>query len=68
MGKKILTLIEFKNKNGHCDVPCTYKDKLQLGTWIATQRIQREKLSSERKKRLNEIGFTWSFCDNKKAA
>src|SRR5262245_5286835 len=48
-------------KHNHCDVPALYKspDGYALGTWASFQRVSQDKLSSERKARLNALGFDW---------
>lgn len=55
-------LTEFKKEYGHCDVPRDFaKDNKQLGFWVAHQRsfYKKGKLSQERIKKLNELGFTF---------
>lgn len=55
----------FKERFGHCDVPVQFSENRQLGVWVFTQRRTRKigKLSSERVRRLNEIGFTWDAVE-----
>lgn len=61
-------LIEFKNLNGHCNVPKNYKANLALGIWIAEQRAKYKKtmqgrrscMTKERIQALEKIGFVWS--------
>ena len=54
-------LLKFKRRNGHCCVPTFHKEgDLKLGYWVATQRRNKRKMSSERRSRLNKIGFLWS--------
>jgi hypothetical protein len=53
-------LIAYEAKHGHCNVPTGS----QLGNWVGTQRGAYKgqgsaKLSAERIKRLDEIGFDW---------
>ncbi|HTJ48854.1 MAG TPA: helicase associated domain-containing protein [Cyclobacteriaceae bacterium] len=54
-------LAEFKKKYGHARVPQYFKDNKKLGNWVSRQRRSNTegKLSKEKKKRLNEIGFLW---------
>jgi hypothetical protein len=52
-------LKNFKAENGHCQVPRHYEDNLQLGLWVSKQRSKRHKISPERKRLLDQIGFTW---------
>src|SRR5262249_55247824 len=49
----------------HCRVPAQYKtpDGYPLGNWVVFQRVPRNKLSSERKARLDVLGFDWAPHD-----
>ncbi|GFH44358.1 hypothetical protein CTEN210_00832 [Chaetoceros tenuissimus] len=70
-GKKVLSfeerfnaLIEFKSKHGHCNVPRAYKADDNLGQWVDSIRSMKSgrrvyKLSNERIKKLENIGFRW---------
>ena len=54
-------LLKFKQREGHCRVPAYYRMcDLKLGYWVATQRRNRRQMSTERRRRLNKIGFVWS--------
>jgi hypothetical protein len=54
-------LVEFKRKNGHCNVPQRYKEEASLGKWVGTQRVNyaKNKIPPARKVLLDEIGFVW---------
>ncbi len=54
-------LVEFKNNNGHCNVPQRWPVNQRLGIWVSNQRRRwkEKQLTEERIKRLNELGFTW---------
>ena len=54
-------LEEFREAEGHCNVPVRYKKNPGLGRWVDNQRClyQKGKLEPEREKRLNELGFCW---------
>lgn len=56
--KKLKT---FKRKHGHCCVPYNYRSDPTLGNWVKRQRDTyfRERLSDERMKVLNSLGFVW---------
>jgi hypothetical protein len=44
----------------HCNVPKMHKEKgFPLGIWVSEQRVNKDKMSSERRQRLDEIGFVW---------
>ncbi len=62
-------LAEYKNKNHHCNVPQRYVEDPELGTWVANQRtyFRKEKLSKERIKKLEDIGFAWNPADAKRS-
>lgn len=54
-------LVNFKNREGHCIVPLNHnEDGIKLGNWVSTQRLNKKSpLTEDRKKRLNDIGFSW---------
>ena len=54
-------LLKYKEIHGDCLVPTTYEadDGVRLGAWVRYQRTQKERLSRERRRRLNDIGFVW---------
>jgi superfamily II DNA or RNA helicase len=54
-------LKKFKEENGHCRVP----QRSALGQFVANMRKDRkaEKLSAERVRKLNEIGFAWDALE-----
>jgi hypothetical protein len=56
-------LLKFKRRKGHCCVPTFHRDgDLQLGWRVATQRRNQKKMSAERRKRLNKMGFEWRIA------
>jgi hypothetical protein len=65
--KGFAALLAFKAREGHCNVPQRHIEQgFRLGTWVNSRRTNKNKLSDERKKRLDEIGFVWS--EQRKAA
>jgi superfamily II DNA or RNA helicase len=56
-------LLAYKRKHGHCNVPQKWKENPKLASWVGTQRLawKKGKLSQERIKRLEEIGFQWEI-------
>jgi hypothetical protein len=53
-------LQNFRESNGHCQVPLGFKDGgFALGAWVATQRSRRNSSTLDRTKRLDDIGFVW---------
>jgi hypothetical protein len=59
-------LLSFRDREGHCRVPHNYRENgHHLGLWVSNQRLDqsRSKLSDERRKRLDELGFVWNQND-----
>jgi len=54
------SLLAFKEKHGHCNVPPDYADNPGLGAWVNAQNRLKHKLSKDRIQRLEEIGFEWT--------
>ena len=59
-------LKQFFEANGHSwfEHFC-YKNGHNLGNWVVRQRGQKEKLSPEKVRRLDECNFTWNTIDAK---
>jgi superfamily II DNA or RNA helicase len=56
-----LVLSDYKRRQGHCNVPLLYDENPKLGHWIMHQRVAKreERVSDDRIKRLNDLGFSW---------
>ncbi len=52
-------LLLFKQKQGHCNVPSTWKENRALAIWVTGQRCNKNQLSHDRVAKLNSIGFDW---------
>lgn len=54
-------LLRYKEAFGHCKVPTETEVDPKVGRWITTQRSRKRqgKLTEDRIKRLDEIGFRW---------
>ena len=54
-------LLQFKKEHGHTQVPFRYEKDNALTQWVHVQRqyLQKGELKAARKKRLDEIGFSW---------
>ena len=54
-------LVAFKQREGHCNVPSTYRENQQLATWLDGVRQSRKRgtLSSDRIALLEDLGFIW---------
>eukprot|EP00554_Chaetoceros_debilis_P016519 CAMPEP_0194126796 /NCGR_PEP_ID=MMETSP0150-20130528/60174_1 /TAXON_ID=122233 /ORGANISM="Chaetoceros debilis, Strain MM31A-1" /LENGTH=377 /DNA_ID=CAMNT_0038820677 /DNA_START=852 /DNA_END=1985 /DNA_ORIENTATION=- len=70
--ERVLELEAFKKKFGHCDVRQSYSGYKVLSRWCACIRSSykkfqlkggSERLTKERCKRLNDIGFKWTARD-----
>ena len=65
--KGFATLKAFEAREGHCLVPALHiEGEHKLGYWVSTQRRKKNKMSDERKQRLNRIGFIWRPWMSKK--
>lgn len=58
--------VAYYNAHGDLDVPTMYvsNNGYRLGGWICDQRERKDKLSEERRDRLNAIGMIWSKPDS----
>ena len=54
-------MMEFKERQGHCDVPVKWPENPQLGGWVSRQRQFKKsgKLLPDRERMLSGIGFKW---------
>jgi superfamily II DNA or RNA helicase len=53
-------LISYKKREGSCLVPLKHlEDGLRLGAWVGNQREQRNSLSVDRIRLLDDLGFSW---------
>ena len=53
-------LQQFQEREGHCKVPNGHKEgDLALGTWVSTQRENKDTLAPEHIKKLDVLGFVW---------
>ena len=64
--KMYFLLKNYLDQNGDTLVPARYPPNPSLGVWVAKQReaYRKEKLSVDRIKLLNEIGFKWDPLNN----
>ena len=57
-------LTRFRAREGHCCPPQTHVEgKFRLGQWVSVQRYLKDKLSGERTRRLDRMGFVWNFSE-----
>ena len=54
-------LVDFKNINGHCNVPYNWNQNPKLAKWVSTQRKRQIQgmLSEDKFQMLKDIGFIW---------
>ena len=58
--KGFAALKEFKSREGHCRVPRGHEEgSFRLGKWVSRQRNKKNTLSTDRRRRLDAIGFVW---------
>lgn len=59
--EKFAQLRKFKARHGHTTVPAKWEKDRKLGSWVSYQRSMYKagKLSAERRRRLEELGFVW---------
>jgi superfamily II DNA or RNA helicase len=53
----------FVNEHGHCRVPAAHvaADGYRLGQWVKVQRRRADRISAERRARLDALGFAWNL-------
>ncbi len=58
---KYSALVKFREEYGHCRVSTLSKPHAALANWVRTQRLNKKqgKLSAERIRRLDLLGFIW---------
>ena len=59
-------LAQFKQKEGHCDVPYSHKEDGQnLRQWLGDQRKNKKKgtINATKEKKLEELGVIWDVDD-----
>ena len=58
--KNFTALQKFRKREGHCRVPDSHQeDGLNLGNWVGINRATKDRLTSDRLKTLNSVGFIW---------
>jgi superfamily II DNA or RNA helicase len=62
-----LALETFVAKEGHARVPQSYQAQngYKLGTWVGSQRAVKDKLSADRVRKLDRLGFVWDVLTDK---
>ena len=60
-------LLAYRRAHGDCRVPISPKERADLGSWVSSQRhLRREgKLSKDRLRRLDKVGFVWDLWIDK---
>jgi hypothetical protein len=54
-------LSNYKDRNGDCRVPPEYTESgFALGQWVSKQRRNENNLSTDRRKKLDDLGFHWN--------
>jgi len=67
--RSFLSLREFRRRFGHCRVPSQWAENINLSKWVVKmRRLNRAgRLSSEKLRRLNEVGFVWDVTGEREA-
>jgi hypothetical protein len=53
-------LKSYKHREGHCRVPTKHDENgFRLGQWVGNRRANRDTLSGEKRRQLDELGFDW---------
>ena len=56
----VAALTKFRQREGHCLVPARHiENGFKLGTWVLNKRSAFKKITKEKKRRLDELGFVW---------
>jgi superfamily II DNA or RNA helicase len=59
-------LLQFNELESHCKVVISFElDGFKLGNWVSAQRRNKDRLSTERKQRLDDLGFVWDLKEGK---
>jgi hypothetical protein len=61
-------LKDFAERKGHCRVPKSYKteDGYRLGSWVSNQRVTKDKMDIDRRKRLEALpDWSWNVWSEK---
>jgi hypothetical protein len=63
--RQFAALAEYRREHGHCLVSLRGQGNSRLAKWVAEQRAlrRRGKLSAERRRRLEQLGFAWDYRD-----
>jgi hypothetical protein len=73
--RRFQQLVDYKNANGHCNVPQSFPPDRPFGRWVMKQRCEyslkirgeKSQLRDDRVARLNALGFLWvAPCVRKK--
>src|SRR6185369_13750140 len=55
-------LAKFKAREGHCEVRKSHLEgTFKLGQWVGVQRLSKDIIAANRKRRLDAIGFVWDL-------
>jgi hypothetical protein len=58
-------LTTFKAREGHCLVPQRHiEGTFKLGFWVSNQRANQNRMTAERRQRLDAIGFVWDTLES----
>lgn len=58
-------LCTYKGRFGDCEVPAKWAENTALGSWVSTQRLNKQLLTDTHIKKLDAIGFNWDILGNR---
>ncbi|MBM3890957.1 MAG: hypothetical protein FJ388_17740, partial [Verrucomicrobia bacterium] len=67
--RRYAQLLRFRRRHGHSCVPAEWRKDRGFGAWVVKQRRHKRagRLSAERIRRLDEIGFVWEAIPKREA-
>jgi hypothetical protein len=67
---RLAEVAEFKERNGHCEIPLNFPENPKLGRFVNAMRSQRNsgKLAADRIAKLDALGFAWGSTSREEIA
>lgn len=59
------SIVEFKKKNGHINIPYRCEENRPLGAFCAKVRKAQDELTQDQRDRLNSVGFCWETTQDR---
>lgn len=61
--KRYSELLDYQKMHGHIDRLQILKDHYQLGLWVGSQLARQDRISPDRKQKLDQVGLQWEKGD-----